>query len=105
MPRCQDEIGKRSLYIRFASSHLKYHPESVFKPTLYNQDYDTRITFSSHPHGTGALTIDCSGCRNHWFVIDKRNEIKNQVEAYCKEHPDKALFDEDIIEKLKEKCK
>ncbi len=46
--------------------------------------------------------IDCEDCRNQWL---SKNNLQDQVHAYCKQNNEKSLFDQDIQSKLNDKCK
>ena len=73
--------------------------ESIFKSVLDANKLNT-IKFTTESQGTSY--IDCSDCRNQWLIRDKR---RDQFEAVCKDDISKILFDDEIAEKLKTKCK
>ena len=93
---------QRPIEIIFNSTNMNYLAESVFKPVLDNKNYLNTIQFVQDSHRTS--TLDCSDCKNYWLIMDK-NIKKDQVKTYCKENSKKTLFDKDIVEKLKGKCK
>lgn len=48
-------------------------------------------------------TIDCSDCRNYWLFRD--NETYENEGYNPRNRTGKILFDDDIVSKLKTKCK
>lgn len=93
---------QKPIGIIFNSTNMNYLTESVFKPVLDNKNYLNTIEFVQDSHGTS--TLDCSDCKNYWLILDK-NIKKDQVKTHCKENPKQTLFDKEIIQKLKGKCK
>lgn len=90
---------KRPLELEFQSVDLSYLSESIFKSVLDANKLST-IKFITGSQGTSY--IDCSDCRNHWLIRDKK---RDQIEAVCKDDVSKTLFDDEIVKKLKTKCK
>ena len=90
---------RRPLELEFRSVHLGYLEESIFKSVLDANKLNT-IKFTTESQETSY--IDCSDCRNQWLIRDKR---RDQIEAVCKDDINKILFDDEIAQKLKTKCK
>ena len=92
--------NKEQLDIELCASNFTYIPESSFKSVL--SDNRNIIDFHGCP-GVYTSYIDCADCRNLWLITDrKENQLMN---AFCMNDPKKTFFDQDIQEKLRNKCK
>ena len=84
--------------IYFYRSGIDYFPESSFKPFLNNK----KNKIYSIKNNEKILT-DCSDCRNLWLVNEnKENQVQN---VFCKDDLKKRLFDNEVKNKYKSKCK
>ena len=89
---------QRPVKIEFRLRHLNYLPESSFKSLLIIGK--NRIVFGDN--NVGKTYINCEDCRNHWLIRD--NKEYQVINAFCKEYPNRKLFDQEIVNKIKTKC-
>ena len=95
-----DYLQPELMSINFYDTKIDYLPESTFKSLLnktnYNINFGSKIQLS---------TIDCSDCRNKWLINVERQEQLNFVNSSCLNEHNRNLFDQEIKDKLKSKCK
>lgn len=92
---------QQPLEVVFQGTNINYIPESVFKPVL--NEKNNLIDFFDVDYGTEFNSkIDCSDCRNHWLIKEKKDgQVLN---AFCQENHKNTLFDQEIQTKLSQKC-
>ena len=80
---------------------IGYLDEAIFKPFL--ADYSNTIIFLRDKFGGVKSYIDCLECKNYWLVKEEKDyQISN---LYCKHDKNLRMFNEEIKNKLKLKCK
>ena len=93
--------NKRGLDIAFYQSNITYIPESSFKYVLSNNKNTIKLRPGESDFDQSY--IDCFDCRNLWLI---NNQFGKQVmNANCTSDKNKTLFDKEIQDKLKNKCK
>ena len=78
---------------------MSYIPQTTFNKVLNR----TQNVIIFKPSYLQKSYIDCEDCRNEWLINQKKKE--QVLNALCKADPDKRLFDQEIVYKLKTKCK
>lgn len=84
-----DGIERTPIEIAFYHMNINSLDEGVFKSVLNhaNNTIDLRFIFDYS-------RIDCEDCKNYWLIKEKKdNQVLN---ARCKSHYNKSLFDEAI---------
>ena len=85
----------------FRQSSVDYIPKPSFKTFLNHESNE--IFFENSYTNPKLNLIDCDDCRNYWLIRDnKQNQVKY---TECKGIGSTKLFDPEIIQKLKTKCK
>ena len=94
-----------NILFQVPTSKIDYLPEHSFKSIL-DLNQNNTIYINDILYGT---KIDCSDCRNYWLI--RENKKAQLHKPMCTEgyNPNtgtgKFLFDDDIVSKLKTKCK
>lgn len=96
-----DNDKMQNFWFIFRQSNIDYIPESSFKTFL---NHESNEVFFDNSYSTPKPSlIDCNHCKNYWLIRDnKQNQVKN---TKCKGIGSTQLFDPEIIQKLKTKCK
>ena len=84
---------QRNMEITFYTN-LDYLADSVFKPFFDNKN--NTISLGNNRN------FNCSDCRNYWLI--KENKQNQVTSSYCRDQSPSKLFDEEIKNKLKQKC-
>lgn len=87
--------AQRNMEIEFYEPKIDYLADSVFKPFLDNKN--NTINFGNNHN------FNCSDCRNYWLVKGNNTKQNQVINSFCKDQPNR-LFDEEIKNKLKQKC-
>ena len=85
---------QRSVEMNFYQ-HVNYIPESSFKTILENQN--------NHLYFSPYSAINCDDCKNVWMIKDKK--VKQVVDAKCNHNFSLTLFDSQVENDLRSKCK
>ena len=88
---------QRPLKIYFEDMTIDYLPESAFKSVLDTKN--NSIDFGINP----SSKIHCFDCKNYWLI--KKGKDSQVLNTICKEDQEKTLFDQEIKDKLRSKCK
>lgn len=93
---------QRSVQIIFWRSNINYLSESAFKSVLNNSSNEI-LFYNPYILDKVYSRIDCQNCKNLWLLKEgTENQVKH---AYCKQNPEKRLFDFEIKNELISKCK
>ena len=93
---------QRPVKMYFTETNIDFLPEATFKSFL-NSHQNNSINFYDDRLVVKKSMIDCFNCKNYWLIKEqKQNQVIN---AFCKHNIRLILFDKEIQQNLKSKCK